>query len=82
VSREDKRHRFALRIDNSIHFEVDAMSFGLNISLNLAYTEAIKYAMTSDGFREMLKDKYREDKRRGQYLYIRDSETKTIGRNV
>lgn len=80
--RIDKKHRVPLRIDETTHSEVDAMSFRHNISQNLLYTEAIEYALNSEGFIQLLNNKYKRDDRRGHFTYYSDQQTMRRGRMI
>ena len=78
--RIDRKHRFPLRIDETVHSEADALAFKHNISINLAYSEAIKFALTNDSFLHQLQATYPRDNRRGHFVYIQDQNTKKLGR--
>jgi hypothetical protein len=78
--RIDKKHRFPLRISETIHCEAEALAFKYNVSLNLLYVEAINYAMASDGFMQKLALTHQRDDRRGHFTYIVDENTKRKGR--
>lgn len=75
-----KKHRFPLRIDATLHNEIDALSFRHNVSLNVTYNEAILYASTSDGFHALMQNKFPRDVTRGYYVV--DSAVVRTGRFV
>lgn len=79
--RVDKKHRFPLRIEEVDHNEADALAFRHNLSLNVLYCEAIRWAFMSDGFRTFLQDKSPRDDRRGYFTYNVDTRfAERIGR--
>lgn len=78
--RIDKKHRFPLRISEVVHCEADAICFSHNLSLNLFYSEAIKFAMSNDGFINYIRNRYIRDTRRGHFVYHKDNETLSRGR--
>lgn len=80
--RVDRKHRFPLRIDETVHSEIDALSFKHNVSQNIVYVEAVKYAMRSPGFHPHMQTKFPRDTRRGHFVYIQDEQTRRIGREV
>lgn len=82
AERIDKKHRVTLRIDVTTHSEIDALSFRHNISHNLFYTEAIEYALNSEGFARLMAVKHKRDMRRGHFTYYQDTNTERRGRMV
>lgn len=72
-TRVDRKHRFPLRIDEVTHNEADALAFRHNVSLNVLYTQAITWALTSDAFRKHMQDTFPRDERRGYFTYNVDT---------
>lgn len=80
--RIDRKHRFPLRIEEVAHNEADALAFRHNVSLNVLYCEAITWALTSDGFRLHMQEKFPRDERRGYYTYNVDTRVPRVGRRL
>ncbi|NBI28617.1 hypothetical protein [Chengkuizengella marina] len=67
--RLDKKHRFQLRIKQELHAEAEVICFKHPMSFNLFYTEAIDYALGSQGFMNYIANKYPQDDRKGYFTY-------------
>jgi hypothetical protein len=70
--RIDRKHRFALRITENDHNRIDVLSFRHNVSQNVTYCEAVRWALASDAFHAHMKDKFPRDTRRGHFTYTYD----------
>ena len=80
--RIDSKHRFPLRISEVIHNEVETVAFRQNLSLNLLYSEAIEFAISSPSFVNRIQEKYKRDERRGHFVYHQDTTTLRKGRMI
>ncbi|NDI34660.1 hypothetical protein [Chengkuizengella sediminis] len=68
--RLDRKHRFQLRLKQELHAEAEIICFKHPMSFNLLYTEAIDYALGSNGFLNYIADKYPRDNRKGHFTYV------------
>lgn len=80
--RVDRKHRFPLRIDEVYHKEIEALAFKHNLSLNLVYGEAVRWAQASDAFRSHLDTINKRDERRGHFVFVTNNLTERPGRLV
>jgi hypothetical protein len=78
--RSDRKHRFHLRIDETAHNELDALAFRHNVSQNIAYCEAIVWALTHSTFHAHMQDKFPRDMSRGHFTFHVSTETKRLPR--
>lgn len=80
--RADKKHRFPLRIDMVAHNEAEAFCFTQNVSLNLYYSDAIKFAIKNETFIREFKEKFKRDEKKGHFVYITDEKTLKKGKVI
>lgn len=74
--RSDKKHRFPLRIEASLHNEVDVLSFKYRLSLNFLYVEAITWALNHSEFIGKLERDHgrRRITKQGHFVYFKNTE--------
>lgn len=74
--RSDRKHKYLLRIEQSLHNETDVLSFKYRLSLNFLYTEAIDWALHNPEFIAALEKDHgrRRNQKHGHFVYFKNTE--------